>query len=112
MRLICSYENLKKLSGDFKDLEYLYCEENRITELPEGMISLKHLSCWTNCMIKLPNDMKNLEFLNCSYNKIKEIPKYMLSLIYLSCINNNLTEFLLFEREGCLSYQTSRSSRL
>ena len=89
--LYCSSKNLKKIViFKNKNIKYLYCENNQLTELPELPDSLETLSCKNNQLTQLPELPDSLEILYCSYNQLTELPELPDSLKYLYCENNKL----------------------
>ena len=75
----------------FKNLEVLYCSNNRLTSLPPLNESLKQLICYNNNLTFLPRLNKNLIRLYCYNNKLKTLPKLNEKLDMINCHNNQLT---------------------
>ena len=77
-------------------LEKLYCDNNRLTSLPNLPNLLKELDCSYNRLTsfdytQLPNSLK---YLGCSNNKLTSLPDLPDSLKYLYCYENKLTKLL------------------
>ena len=92
--LVCGHNNLDsffKKAPALSRLRTLYCEDNGITSLPQGMISLRELDCQGNNLEEIPEDMVKLELLNCRDNNISSLPESSVQSLYeLYCENNNL----------------------
>ena len=74
----------------FKNLEVLYCSNNRLSSLPPLNESLKQLICYNNNLTFLPRLNKNLIRLYCYNNKLKTLPKLNQKLEIINCHNNQL----------------------
>jgi len=84
-------ENLIDLNGieNFKNLKYLRCFNNKLTELPDlsNLSNLEKLSCHDNKLTELPDlsNLNNLKFLDCYDNKLPY---------------NNLSEYLEWHKKN------------
>ena len=76
----------------FKQLTYLYCHHNQLTELPPLNDNLKRLNCYYNQLTELPPLNDNLQELYCHYNQLTELPPLNDNLTDLYCSFNQLTE--------------------
>jgi len=76
----------------FKQLIYLYCYGNQLTELPPLNNTLTHLYCFGNKLTELPPLNNNLKYLSCHRNNLTELPPLNNNLEYLDCFGNNLTK--------------------
>jgi Leucine-rich repeat (LRR) protein len=59
-------------------LNYLYCADNQITELPDELRALEELNCSNNRLAKLPNTLTKLQWLSCGGNPDLVVPDYLL----------------------------------
>ena len=75
----------------FTDLNFLICNSNQLTSLPELPQSLKYLYCWGNQLTSLPEMPQNLLGLYCSQNQLVTLPHLPEGLSTLSCYDNLLT---------------------
>ena len=75
----------------FTDLNFLICNSNQLTSLPELPQSLKYLYCWGNELTSLPEMPQNLLGLYCSQNQLVTLPQLPEGLSTLSCYDNLLT---------------------
>ncbi|EIA07527.1 T9SS type A sorting domain-containing protein [Flavobacterium frigoris] len=78
----------------FKNLETLYCNNNKITALDvRGLIGLKDIICSNNQLKSLNiNGLINLTHIDCSYNQIVSLNLDNLPSMYeLNCGKNNIT---------------------
>ncbi len=79
----------------FTELESLYCDYNKLTELPlSALTELKQLKCQGNRLTSLQlTDLTNLQILRCSNNRLTELDVSGLpALQELSCESNELTK--------------------
>jgi len=75
----------------FKDIKELYCDHNKLEELPDDLPdNLKVLSCHNNNIKTLPRLPDNLKELSCHNNNIKTLPRLPDNLKVLRCGDNNL----------------------
>ena len=81
--------NLVELPELPESLEYLFCANNKLTELPK-LSKLKYLYCYNNNLKELPKLPKGLTHLCCGNNNLTELPELPDSLEYLDCEKNNL----------------------
>ena len=74
--LYCNNNRLTRLPSLPDTLFELYCSENELVELPELPPSLRLLHCGTNKLTSLPDmsAMKNLEVIYCGQNNISQLP--------------------------------------
>jgi hypothetical protein len=79
--------NLEKLPTIDADTKFLWCERNRLTELPV-LPELSLLNVGHNRLTTLPVLPKTLTSLTCDNNQIKFLPVLPESLTFLSCLNN------------------------
>lgn len=97
----------------FKNLQYLHCEHNLSTGLPELPKTIKTLYCGDNQLVSLPTLPDSLLYLDCSenvltslpalpnslctlicdYNELLTLPNLPASMVHLECSRNNLTGF-------------------
>ena len=76
----------------FTNLQYLNCDDNNLTSLPELPESLIYLSCHRNKIRSLPKLPANLQYLYCSYNPLLSFPTILpTNLEHLYCMSNQLT---------------------
>lgn len=88
----CSNNDLVKLNVAKPELiTKLYCFDNQLTSLPDGMVNLKELWCYNNQLTSLPEDMVNLTELWCYDNQLTSLPKGMVKLQSLSCGGNKIS---------------------
>ena len=88
------YSNLSQLPNldEFINLEILYCNNNKLTQLPKLPINLKYLYCENNKLIQLSKLPNSLIKLNCDNNKLTQLPKLSINLKNLYCNNNKLKQ--------------------
>jgi len=88
-----SGRNIKSLPDltRFKNLENLYCFNNKLTSLPSLPQNLQKLYCYNNQLTSLPSLPENLEKLFCSNNQLTSLPSLPLNLKLLYCSYNQLT---------------------
>ena len=79
----------------YDNITILYCDFNKLKELPELPKSLIELYCYNNQLEKLPELPKSLIELVCSYNKLKELPLSMLLCNRLNYCNYSNNEIVL-----------------
>lgn len=72
----------------FDNLQYLFCFNNQLTELPELPAGLLVLRCDQNNLTELPELPPNLTGLNIGYNQIDSLPTLPLGLTDLVCTQN------------------------
>jgi len=77
----------------FKQLIYLYCSDNLLTELPPLNNTLKVLECSLNQLTELPPLNNNLTFLECSYNQLTKLPPLNHNLQQIFCRHNEISKF-------------------
>jgi hypothetical protein len=78
----------------FKNLETLYCNNNKIAALDvRGLIGMKDIICSNNQLISLNiNGLINLAHIDCSYNQLSALNLENLpSMTELNCGKNNIT---------------------
>ena len=76
----------------FYNLKTLYCDHNKLTQLPELNSSLIKLSCYNNQLTQLPELNNHLKVLSCEHNLLTQLPKLNSSLKKLYCDHNKLTQ--------------------
>lgn len=76
----------------FHNLKTLYCDHNKLTQLPELNSSLIKLSCYNNQLTQLPELNNALKILSCEHNLLTQLPKLNSSLKKLYCHHNKLTQ--------------------
>ena len=74
----------------FKQLTYLNCSDNKLTELPPLNNTLKVLVCSLNELTELPPLNNTLKVLECSLNQLTELPVLNNKLVKLYCSNNKI----------------------
>jgi len=91
--LYLSNKNLSKLPNlsSYVNLEYLLCENNRLTSLDYIPKSVTHLYCSNNMLRTIDNLPKNITHLYCSKNMLTSLDKLPNSITNLDCSNNLLT---------------------
>ena len=89
--LICNSNQLTSLPELPQSLISIECIQNQLTSLPELPQSLKYLYCWGNQLTSLPEMPQNLLGLYCSQNQLVTLPQLPLGLSTLSCYDNLLT---------------------
>jgi hypothetical protein len=75
----------------FKKLKILYCDDNRLTNLPVLPENLYMLDCADNQFTCLPVLPKYLKYIYCADNQLTYIPCLPENLYMLDCANNQLT---------------------
>ena len=75
----------------FKNLEKLYCHNNKLTSLPPLPQNLVELSCCDNKLTSLSNLPEQLKELYCFNNKLTSLPPLPQNLVELLCSKNQLT---------------------
>ena len=96
-RLVCVYNNLKKLPPLPVNLTYLDCSDNELTYLPELPLKLQTLLCSGNRISQLPLLPDELWHLECHKNKLTKLPPLSASsLIEMNCSNNRLCNLPMF----------------
>ena len=75
----------------FKNLQELYCHNNKLTSLPTLPENLKTLLCSHNKLTLLPSLPQNLKTLYCSDNQLIFLPTLPQNLKLLYCSANELT---------------------
>lgn len=83
-------ENLSGIEG-FSALQYLYCFDNKLTNLPTLPNTLQFLNCHNNRITNLPTLPNQLIGLTCDSNELTYLPTLPSSLLYLYCFNNRIT---------------------
>ena len=88
-----SNKTLKKLPdlSEYTNLKTFFCQNNKLTKLPELPKSLRYLSCHHNQLTLLPELPKSLQYLHCYNNNLTELPELPKSLKILYCTNNKLS---------------------
>ncbi len=86
-------QNIKDLTGIqyFKKLQYLYCDDNPLTNLsslPDGLLSLVCGSSNLTSLPTLPTGLTDLDFTSAPINSLPTLPS---NLQYLYCRSTNLT---------------------
>ena len=89
--LICNSNQLTSLPELPQSLISIECIQNQLTSLPELPQSLKYLYCWGNELTSLPEMPQNLLGLYCSQNQLVTLPQLPEGLSTLSCYDNLLT---------------------
>jgi Leucine-rich repeat (LRR) protein len=92
-KLDLSNQKLTKLPEDiyfYRNLTVLYCNNNKLTYLPELPSSLKELNCSNNQLTYLPEFPSSLQIINCSNNQLYSIPEYPYDIKIINCSNNKL----------------------
>ena len=89
--LICNSNQLTSLPELPQSLISIECIQNQLTSLPELPQSLKYLYCWGNQLTSLPEMPQNLLGLYCSQNQLVTLPQLPEGLSTLSCYDNLLT---------------------
>src|ERR1700744_2762965 len=93
MWLDLSNLELTELSNLPSNVIHLYCNHNKLAELPNLSIivpNLTHLFCFDNQLKELPVLPPTLQVLGYSYNKFKKIPNLPPILQTLYCSSNQL----------------------
>ena len=90
-RLYCNKNKLTELPALPNSLTVLVCFSNELTELPALPNSLTKLDCSDNELTELPALPDNLTALECGYNQLTELPALPVGLTTLYCPSNNLT---------------------
>lgn len=91
LRLEVSCQKLTALPN-FTNLVELNCSDNKITEIPPGMVSLEKLVC-DNCPIThIPSTLIRLEILKCNGTRLIEIPPELVNLRTLNFYGTQITE--------------------
>lgn len=75
----------------FTELQFLSCDNNKLTSLPELPSSLTKLECWGNQLTSLPELPSGLTWLNCEGNQLTSLPGLPSGLTFLWCSYNQLT---------------------
>jgi hypothetical protein len=75
----------------FKNLKILYCNNNRLVNLPPLNSNLKTLYCDNNLLTFLPPLNANLQKLYCYNNQLTCLPSLNENLLQLYCYNNRFT---------------------
>ena len=86
--LDCSYRDLKNPPVLPKNLERLFCQNNKLTHLPYLPKNLEVLYCSYNELTYLPVLPKTLNALYCDNNKLSSLPELPENLVDLYCRNN------------------------
>lgn len=90
--LSCDNNKLTSLPELPSGLSGLYCLVNQLMELPELPDGLTRLCCSDNQLTELPELPSGLTSLDCSYNQLTKLPELPSSLTSLGCLGNQLTE--------------------
>ena len=75
----------------FTELQFLSCDNNKLTSLPELPSSLTKLECWGNQLTSLPGLPSDLTDLGCGDNQLTSLPGLPNGLTDLGCDGNQLT---------------------
>ncbi len=75
----------------FKNLDYLICNNNKLTSLPALPDKLRCLVCYNNHLSSLPTLPEYLEVLDCHNNRLTSLPDLPEFLNHLYCVKNRLT---------------------
>jgi len=75
-----------------KNLEYLDCSHNKISQLDLLPCKLLKLKCTNNEILQLNNLPFNLKYLDCSNNNILQLNNLPFNLEYLNCTNNKISQ--------------------
>ena len=104
--LYCNNNRLTRLPNLPNTLIELYCSENQLVELPELPPSLRLLHCGMNKLTSLPNmsAMKNLEVIYCGFNNISQLP--------FICPENNFRLLQIFFDETPASEDKTECSQI
>ena len=86
--LNCSRNKLTQLQHLNKTLEILYCKENQLTMLPPLNNKLEILICYGNKLTELPPLNNKLRILDCQDNQLTMLPPLNNKLKYLCCSDN------------------------
>ena len=89
------YSRLKVIYGivdleDFKFLQKINCENNKITQIINMCQSIKYLNCKDNLITKFEYLPDDLETLLCDDNKLINLDNLPSGLKFLSCDNNKI----------------------
>ena len=104
LRLDISCKGIKSLPNltRFKNLEELYCYNNKLTSLPTLPQNLEILYCDNNELTSLPTLPQNLELLHCFCNQLTSLPTPPQNLKELYCHDNPISKIvnsnILFQR--------------
>ena len=112
IELLLDNKNIQSLAGIeyFVALEWLYCQNNQLTALPELPSGLLYLNCSNNQITALPALPSGLIWFFCSYNKLTALPELPSGLVEMECQNNQLTT--LQKLPSTLQYLTCQNNQL
>jgi uncharacterized repeat protein (TIGR01451 family) len=84
---------INDLTGiEYLNVNYLYCDSNNLTFLPNLPNSLFELSCSNNQLTNISNLPSNLTDLSCQNNNLTSLPNLPPYLGSLDCSNNPISE--------------------
>ena len=89
--LSCDNNKLTSLPELPSSLTMLWCNSNQLTLLPELPSSLTKLECRDNQLMSLPELPNSLARLDCGWNQLTSLPELPSGLTDLWCDNNQLT---------------------
>ncbi len=88
----CQNNNLTSLPELPPLLEEIWCDHNKLTSLPEVLPEmLTHLYCGSNELTSLPEFSKRLKIIDCRNNKIEKLPLSFAKIRKINCRGNKLT---------------------
>ena len=90
-KLYCDQNKLTYLPELPNSLKIIYCDQNKLTYLPKLPNSLQELNCSDNELTSLPNLPNSLRELYCHYNQLISLSNLPKSLEELMCSDNQLT---------------------
>ncbi|MEZ4905490.1 MAG: leucine-rich repeat domain-containing protein [Spirosomataceae bacterium] len=107
-----SNKNISNLSGieGFKNLQNLFCSNNKLSSLPTLPANLTYINCSSNLLRTLPILPNKLVTLYCDNNQLVCLPSLPKTLRSLSIYNNNIT--CLPNKVNGLSVSTNSSTPL
>ncbi len=88
----------------FKNLQELYCANNKLSYLPDLPDTIKIISCSNNKITSLSRLPKNLEMLYCDNNELTSLPILPENLQVLYCDSNKLTFIPTFNDKVLIAF--------